>query len=61
MERSQSAGPDESGGIGKQTDIETASPAAAENVEAVHEEAEYADVETDPLGGTGGVSSGGAG
>lgn len=61
MGRTQSSGPDE-GPLGEQTDIEAATPAQVADTDAdLADEAAYTEVETDPLGGTGGVSSGGVG
>lgn len=59
MERSQSSGPDEAPEVTDQLDVEAASPAAP--ADALSEETGTSGAETDPLGGTGGASSGGAG
>ena len=61
MGRNQSSGPDEAPETGEATDVEAAVPAAREGVESPEDAAAYSEVETDPLGGTGGRSAGGAG
>lgn len=62
MARNQSSGPDQV--LGEQTDIEAATPAASNDAPkdtANADDSSYPEVETDPLGGTGGVGAGGAG
>jgi hypothetical protein len=65
-ERNSSSGPDQV--LGEQTDIEAANPAASNdgpketaNSPTTAGASASAEVETDPLGGTGGVGAGGAG
>lgn len=58
MERSHGNGPAEAPEIGEQSDVGVG--AASDHADSPDDDA-YTEVETDPLGGTGGVSSGGAG